>query len=245
MRALRFVGTVFLFFASVHPSVSSVLVDFQVAQPPPVPKDTKQCTIELFQSVIAMTIFYEIITSGNLQTRLCVFFWKVRVPLLHLDTWNGSPDRNFKCSNRGIYVCNFSNYIYPCCLNFLVQTSGGLRSCRLLGCHHSQFHSHQQWHPIRSPGNIYIPRCREQVNNYFCKDGCLMTLFLVWRTSTPEPTRGDGIIWTYIKDVTRYKPLFEEKGPFILQLDNLIEPGLNGIYSSKASSSITEFLAWV
>ena len=67
MRALRFVGAVFLFFASVHLSVSSVLVDFQVAQPPPVPEDTQQCTIEIFQSVIAMTILCQIIT-GNLQT---------------------------------------------------------------------------------------------------------------------------------------------------------------------------------
>ena len=56
MQALRFFGAVFLFFVSVHPSVSSVLVDFQVAQPPPVPKDTQQCTIEILQSVIAMTI---------------------------------------------------------------------------------------------------------------------------------------------------------------------------------------------
>lgn len=55
---------------------------------------------------------------------------------------------------------------------------------------------------------------------------------LVWRTSTPEPTRGDGIIWTYIKDVTRYTPLFAKPGTFILQLDNLIETGLDGIYSS-------------
>lgn len=55
----------------------------------------------------------------------------------------------------------------------------------------------------------------------------------VWRTSTPEPTIGDGIIWTYIKDVTRYTPLFENPGLFILQLDNLIETGLDGIYSSK------------
>lgn len=68
-----------------------------------------------------------------------------------------------------------------------------------------------------------------------------MTLFFtVWRTSTPEPTRGDGIIWTYVKDVTRYMPLFKEKGLFILQLDNLIETGLTGVYSSKVSSSILD-----
>ncbi|KAF8894619.1 peptide N-acetyl-beta-D-glucosaminyl asparaginase amidase A-domain-containing protein [Infundibulicybe gibba] len=54
----------------------------------------------------------------------------------------------------------------------------------------------------------------------------------IWRTSTPEPSRGDGIIWTYVKDVTRYIPLFAKPGPFILQLDNLIQPGLDGVYST-------------
>ncbi|KAK7054899.1 hypothetical protein VNI00_003362 [Paramarasmius palmivorus] len=54
----------------------------------------------------------------------------------------------------------------------------------------------------------------------------------VWRTSTPEPTRGDGIIWTYVKDVSKYIPLFAEPGTFIFQLDNLIQEGLDGIYST-------------
>ncbi len=55
----------------------------------------------------------------------------------------------------------------------------------------------------------------------------------VWRTSTPEPIPGDGIIWTYLKDVTRYIPLFEKPGTFILQLDNLLETGLDGQYASE------------
>ncbi|KAJ3558288.1 hypothetical protein NP233_g11538 [Leucocoprinus birnbaumii] len=54
----------------------------------------------------------------------------------------------------------------------------------------------------------------------------------IWRTSTPEPIRGDGIIWEYIKDVTRYTPLFAKPGTFILQLDNLIQTGLDGVYST-------------
>lgn len=53
----------------------------------------------------------------------------------------------------------------------------------------------------------------------------------VWRTSTPEPTY-DGIIWTYIKDVTRYIPLFAKPGTFILELDNILQTGLNGQYAS-------------
>jgi len=55
----------------------------------------------------------------------------------------------------------------------------------------------------------------------------------VWRTSTPEPTRGDGIIWTYLKDVTRFIPLFETPGEFILQLDNLIQDNLDGEYAGE------------
>ncbi|RDB21369.1 Peptide-N4-(N-acetyl-beta-glucosaminyl)asparagine amidase A [Hypsizygus marmoreus] len=54
----------------------------------------------------------------------------------------------------------------------------------------------------------------------------------IWRTSTPEPTRGDGIVWTYIKDVSQYMPLFAKPGTFIFQLDNLIQPGLDGVYST-------------
>ena len=53
----------------------------------------------------------------------------------------------------------------------------------------------------------------------------------IWRTSTPEPTRGDGIIWTYLKDATRYTPLFAKPGTFILQLDNLLQTGLDGQYA--------------
>lgn len=64
-----------------------------------------------------------------------------------------------------------------------------------------------------------------------CKEQSSWTIYLVWRSSTPEPT-STGIIWTYIKDVTRYTPLFSKPGTFILQLDNLIQTGLNGVYST-------------
>ena len=53
----------------------------------------------------------------------------------------------------------------------------------------------------------------------------------VWRTSTPEPIK-DGIIWTYIKDVTRYIPLFANPGTFILELNNILATGLTGQYAS-------------
>ncbi|KIJ33210.1 hypothetical protein M422DRAFT_131872, partial [Sphaerobolus stellatus SS14] len=48
----------------------------------------------------------------------------------------------------------------------------------------------------------------------------------IWRTSTPEPT-STGIIWTYIKDVTRYIPLFAKPGTLILDLNNIVDPTLN------------------
>ncbi|KAJ4487951.1 peptide N-acetyl-beta-D-glucosaminyl asparaginase amidase A-domain-containing protein [Lentinula aciculospora] len=62
----------------------------------------------------------------------------------------------------------------------------------------------------------------------------------IWRTSTFEPTIGDGVIWTYIKDVTQYIPLFSGSGEFLLELDNLIETGLDGIYSTTVIATYYE-----
>ncbi|KAF9005652.1 peptide N-acetyl-beta-D-glucosaminyl asparaginase amidase A-domain-containing protein [Cyathus striatus] len=42
----------------------------------------------------------------------------------------------------------------------------------------------------------------------------------IWRTSTPEPLPGDGIVWTYIKD-----------------LDNLLTPGRNGNYTASLQAT--------
>ncbi|KAF8798027.1 hypothetical protein BYT27DRAFT_7343797 [Phlegmacium glaucopus] len=158
MRALRFLNTVFLFLVSVHLSASSVLVDFQVAQPPPVPKNTKQCTIEILQRDFAFSF-------GSAE----VVEYTPPVDCGPVGSWAAIT------------------------LNFTV-TSNGTQFDRL---------------GIFTFQNVEI-----------------------WRTSTPEPTRGDGIIWTYIKDVTRYMPLFNKQGTFILQLDNLIQPGLDGVYST-------------
>ncbi|KAH9911065.1 peptide N-acetyl-beta-D-glucosaminyl asparaginase amidase A-domain-containing protein [Fomitopsis serialis] len=58
----------------------------------------------------------------------------------------------------------------------------------------------------------------------------------IWRTSTPEPTT-DGIIWTYLKDATRYLPLFSEPGTFILELDNILATGLNGQYATTLTAT--------
>ncbi|KAF8636717.1 hypothetical protein AX17_003520 [Amanita inopinata Kibby_2008] len=135
----------------------AVLVDFQVAQPPPVPQDAKQCTIQILQRDFAFS------------------FGSAEVVQFEPPT---------DCGPVGSWAA--------ITLNFTV-TSNGTQFDRL---------------GIFTFQNVEI-----------------------WRTSTPEPTR-NGIIWTYIKDVTRYIPLFAKSGTFILQLDNLIQPGLNGIYST-------------
>ncbi|KAH9061965.1 peptide N-acetyl-beta-D-glucosaminyl asparaginase amidase A-domain-containing protein [Lactarius vividus] len=62
----------------------------------------------------------------------------------------------------------------------------------------------------------------------------------IWRSSTPVPTDsgGDGIIWTYVKDVTRFIPLFSKPGTFILQLDNVIQSGLDGEFAVTLEATI-------
>ncbi|TFK46399.1 hypothetical protein OE88DRAFT_1638304 [Heliocybe sulcata] len=62
----------------------------------------------------------------------------------------------------------------------------------------------------------------------------------IWRTSTPEPVSGDGIIWTYLKDVSKYTPIFAEPGMFILELDNVVETGLEGEYATTLHATFYE-----
>ncbi|PVG04457.1 hypothetical protein CPB86DRAFT_748030 [Serendipita vermifera] len=51
----------------------------------------------------------------------------------------------------------------------------------------------------------------------------------IWRTSTSEPTV-KGIIWTALKDVTKYIPLFSKPNTLIVDLNNVLDPssGLTG-----------------
>ncbi|KAJ7905495.1 peptide N-acetyl-beta-D-glucosaminyl asparaginase amidase A-domain-containing protein [Mycena olivaceomarginata] len=146
-----------LLLAAVSPQGAAVLVDFQVAQPPPVPQDAKQCTIQVLQRDFAFSFGMSEIVQYTPPTDC------------------GAPG-----SWAGVT------------LNFTV-TSNGTQFDRL---------------GIFTFQNVEI-----------------------WRTSTPEPTAA-GIIWTYIKDVTRFTPLFAKPGTFILQLDNLIQDNLNGVYST-------------
>ncbi|KAK0228539.1 peptide N-acetyl-beta-D-glucosaminyl asparaginase amidase A-domain-containing protein [Armillaria fumosa] len=137
---------------------AAVLVDFQVSQPPIVPSDVKQCTVQVLQRDFAFSFG-------------------------HSEVVDLVPPTD--CGPVGSWSAITLN---------LTVTSNGTQFDRL---------------GIFTFQNVEI-----------------------WRTSTPEPTRGDGIIWTYIKDVSQYMPLFETAGTFIFQLDNLIEQGLDGIYSS-------------
>ncbi|KAI0306572.1 peptide N-acetyl-beta-D-glucosaminyl asparaginase amidase A-domain-containing protein [Multifurca ochricompacta] len=139
------------------------LVDFQVAQPPPLPQDATRCTVLILKRTFAFS------------------FGAPEVVQLTPPTDCGVPG-----SWAGIS------------LNFTV-TSNGTQFDRL---------------GIVTFQNVEI-----------------------WRTSTPEPVRGDGIIWTYLKDVTRFIPLFSKPGTFILQLDNLIEPGLDGEYATTLEAT--------
>ncbi|KAI0807607.1 peptide N-acetyl-beta-D-glucosaminyl asparaginase amidase A-domain-containing protein [Fomes fomentarius] len=139
------------------------LVDFQVAQPPPLPQDANQCTIQILQR-----------TFGNSFGAAEVVQYEPPTDCGPVGSWAGIS------------------------LNFTV-TSNGTQFDRL---------------GIFTFQNVEI-----------------------WRTSTPEPTRGDGIIWTHLKDVTRYTPLFASPGTFILQLDNLLETGLDGQYATTLQAT--------
>ncbi|KDR81615.1 hypothetical protein GALMADRAFT_59305 [Galerina marginata CBS 339.88] len=158
MRAQQSIFSFLVAFIFAWLANAAVLVDFQVAQPPPVPKDAKQCTVQVLKRDFAFS------------------FGSAEVVQLEPPT---------DCGPVGSWAA--------VTLNFTV-TINGTQFDRL---------------GIFTFQNVEI-----------------------WRTSTPEPTRGDGIIWTYIKDVTRYAPLFAKPGTFILQLDNLIQTGLDGIYST-------------
>ncbi|KDQ19860.1 hypothetical protein BOTBODRAFT_27282 [Botryobasidium botryosum FD-172 SS1] len=57
----------------------------------------------------------------------------------------------------------------------------------------------------------------------------------IWRTSTPEPRA----VWTHLKDVSRYVPLFAKPGTLILDLNNIIDTsiGLDGEYDVTLSAT--------
>lgn len=58
----------------------------------------------------------------------------------------------------------------------------------------------------------------------------------IFRTSTAEPT-ANGIIWTYIKDMSAYLPLFKESQKIIFDLGNLIDDTYTGSFNTTLTAS--------
>lgn len=124
------------------------------------------------------------------------------------------------------------------CLSLLLA-SYRVRSCWILVGHHSQPDGHVTRSRFLVPGPWTRPR------STCARDGLtagpsssatpspqtqydrLASLFVgnveVWRTSTPEPTRANGIVWSVFKDVSKYMPLFSKRNqPISFNLNNVI-----------------------
>ena len=56
----------------------------------------------------------------------------------------------------------------------------------------------------------------------------------IWRTSTAEPTT-NGIIWTYLKDVSNFLPLFRQPQKVIFDLGNIVDK----TYTSPFNTTLT------
>ncbi|KAK7468445.1 hypothetical protein VKT23_002958 [Stygiomarasmius scandens] len=59
-----------------------------------------------------------------------------------------------------------------------------------------------------------------------------LSLAEIWRTSSAEPTK-TGTIWTTIKDVTHFTPLFAQEGNLKMDFSNIIDPSLllDGVFN--------------
>jgi len=146
------------FFTLSLLSNAARLVDFQVAQPPPLPKDVKQCTVKILEH-----------TFGNSYGSPAIVQYSPPSDCGSVGSWAGIS-LNFTATSNGTQYDRLGTFTF---------------------------------HDVE-----------------------------IWRTSTPEPTQGDGIIWTYLKDVTRYTPLFAKNRTFILELDNVLATGLDGQYAT-------------
>jgi len=69
-------------------------------------------------------------------------------------------------------------------------SSSHLHGSRFLGWCYSQLYSYIQWHPVRQARDLDLPECRKWVCAPFLVTFTYFKWYKVWRTSTPEPTRG-------------------------------------------------------
>lgn len=58
----------------------------------------------------------------------------------------------------------------------------------------------------------------------------------VWRTSTAEPTQ-NGIVWSYVKDMSNYVSLFKEPQKIIFDLGNLVDDTYTGKWQTTLTAS--------
>lgn len=101
-----------------------------------------------------------------------------------------------------------------------------------------------------SPGNYVPPACdfdTVRINLTVTSQGRqydrLALMFLgdieVFRTSTAEPTT-NGIIWTYIKEMSQYLALWKTPQKLIFDLGNLIDNTYTGPYNVTLTASFTK-----
>ncbi|KAF2441727.1 hypothetical protein P171DRAFT_523668 [Karstenula rhodostoma CBS 690.94] len=58
----------------------------------------------------------------------------------------------------------------------------------------------------------------------------------VWRTSTAEPTQ-NGIIWSYVKDMSNYLSLFQEPQKIIFDLGNIVDDTYTGKWQTTLTAT--------
>lgn len=58
----------------------------------------------------------------------------------------------------------------------------------------------------------------------------------IWRTSTAEPTQ-NGIIWSYVKDMSNYLALFQEPQKVIFDLGNLVDDTYTGKWETTLTAT--------
>ena len=100
---------------------------------------------------------------------------------------------------------------------------------------------------IPFPGTYTPPRCdfnRVTINLTVTSQGTqydrLGFLYLgdieVFRTSTAEPTRA-GIVWTYVKEMYHYLPLWKKDQKIIFDLGNLVNEKYNGKFKTTLTAT--------
>ncbi|KXN87539.1 Peptide-N4-(N-acetyl-beta-glucosaminyl)asparagine amidase A [Leucoagaricus sp. SymC.cos] len=66
----------------------------------------------------------------------------------------------------------------------------------------------------------------------------------IWRTSSAEPTK-TGTVWTTLKDVTHFSPLFAQAGDLMMDFSNIIAPELllDGVFNVTLTATFIPFPA--